>query len=407
MRAGKLARLLPMVVAALTVPACGGRDAARVEVREDVAVAGRRVSVRLLLLPDHVSQAPRYLSAVRLTLGDYDRRFGPSRRQTLTVIEGQEERDGQDGVVVRLPLIAPALAMEPETEITKAVGLQLWRDRLSCSSSANSFIEGLNRYTAMTTVALQFRVQQTPPAFAYAHPRFFGQFIPWVPRVALQTATVGNGLDEYRANPSDGVARTALAMGTLERWVGAPTWDAVLADFGARAWPSCPGPDDLARAADEVSGLDLSWFFQQVFRSSAVFDYGVDRFVSEPVPAGGAFRTTLVAARFGEAEFTGSSAPRSGGFESGRGIEILVRFADGTVQRETWDGRDRRKTFEYDSQSSAETVEIDPRRVLLLDVNRTNNTMSRSAAGTGRAATKWAGRWMVWFEELLLTYTSL
>ena len=53
------------------------------------------------------------------------------------------------------------------------------------------------------------------------------------------------------------------------------------------------------------------------------------------------------------------------------------------------------------------TIEIDPRRVLLLDVNRTNNTMARSAAGTGRAATKWAGRWMVWFEELLLTYTSL
>jgi hypothetical protein len=41
--------------------------------------------------------------------------------------------------------------------------------------------------------------------------------------------------------------------------------------------------------------------------------------------------------------------------------------------------------------------------VLLLDVNRTNNSASLSPAGP-RAARKWSLVWLVWLQDQLLTY---
>jgi hypothetical protein len=49
------------------------------------------------------------------------------------------------------------------------------------------------------------------------------------------------------------------------------------------------------------------------------------------------------------------------------------------------------------------SAEVDPGRVLLLDVNYTNN--SRTLAPRGReAATKWSLKWMVWLQDLLLSW---
>jgi hypothetical protein len=49
------------------------------------------------------------------------------------------------------------------------------------------------------------------------------------------------------------------------------------------------------------------------------------------------------------------------------------------------------------------SAEVDPDRVLLLDLNVTNN--SRTLAPRHReAATKWAAIWLVWLQDLLMTY---
>jgi hypothetical protein len=46
---------------------------------------------------------------------------------------------------------------------------------------------------------------------------------------------------------------------------------------------------------------------------------------------------------------------------------------------------------------------VDPDRVLLLDVDTTNNSRTLSPAA-GRAATKWAAKWIVWLQDVLATY---
>jgi hypothetical protein len=46
---------------------------------------------------------------------------------------------------------------------------------------------------------------------------------------------------------------------------------------------------------------------------------------------------------------------------------------------------------------------VDPERVLLLDVNYTNNSATLSPRA-GRAATKWSLAWLIWLQDHLLTY---
>jgi hypothetical protein len=57
----------------------------------------------------------------------------------------------------------------------------------------------------------------------------------------------------------------------------------------------------------------------------------------------------------------------------------------------------------YERAEQAITTEVDPRRVLLLDVNYTNNSRALEPR-SGEASLKWALKWMVWMQDLMLTY---
>ncbi len=57
--------------------------------------------------------------------------------------------------------------------------------------------------------------------------------------------------------------------------LGWPTVQKILATYFARGAFRHPTPDEFFAIASEVSGQDLTWFFDAVHRSSATFDYGV------------------------------------------------------------------------------------------------------------------------------------
>ncbi len=139
-----------------------------------------------------------------------------------------------------------------------------------------------------------------------------------------------------------------------------------------------------------MSGRDLTWFFDQVYRSSNTFDYGVDLFRSERIDGGpnDRYRTVVVARRYGEGEFP---------------VDIRVKFANAEELRWRWDGRDRWKAFEVVKPVRAVSAEVDPERVLLLDVNYTNNSATIAPQGPA-AARKWSLGWLVWLQDHLLTY---
>jgi hypothetical protein len=100
------------------------------------------------------------------------------------------------------------------------------------------------------------------------------------------------------------------------------------------------------------------------------------------------YRTTVVVRRFGEAIFP---------------VDVVTTFRDGQRVTERWDGRDRRAIYTYDRPSEGLKVEVDPERVLLLDVNYTNNSATTEPRAA-EASLKWSLKWLVWLQDLMLTY---
>jgi hypothetical protein len=120
-----------------------------------------------------------------------------------------------------------------------------------------------------------------------------------------------------------------------------------------------------------------------------VFDYGVQSLTTER--DGDQYRTSVVVRRYGEALFP---------------VDVVVTFRDGERVTEHWDGQDRWKLYTYDRPGPARTAQVDPARVLLVDVDYTNNSRTLEPKGAA-AATKWSSAWMIWLQDCLLSWASL
>jgi hypothetical protein len=365
------------------------------------------VEMRLLLQPEHASQAERHFNATRTTLKHYGEWFGPYPYGHITIIDPAYQ-SGAGGMeyptlfTAGTRWLAPAGVTTPEGVTVHEAGHQFWYGMVANNEFEDAWMdEGFNTYSTARALAEDY----TPNFLAL---RYFGGFVPHVVReIALSRETEGNRLAGYRHDaesdvpstpsfryfPSTGGSitynKTALWLNTLERWLGWPTMQRIMSEHFARSRFKHPAPDDFFKVANELAGRDLNGFFQQVYRSSDVFDYGVQQLQSER--EGDHFRTIVVVRRYGEAIFP---------------VNVDVAFKSGERITEQWDGQDRWKAYAYERPTEALSAQVDPNRVLLLDVNYTNNSATLEPRG-GAAATKWSLAWMVWLQECLLAWAAL
>src|SRR4029453_3637357 len=97
-------------------------------------------------------------------------------------------------------------------------------------------------------------------------------------------------------------AKPALWLHTLERALGWTVVRQILSTFYERWRFGHPRPGDFFRVANEVSGRDLGPFFDQVYRGSVVFDYGVEN-VTSTATENETFLNEVVVRRYGDGIF--------------------------------------------------------------------------------------------------------
>jgi len=365
------------------------------------------VDMRLLLQPEHDGQADRHFDATRATLKYYGEWYGPYPYGHITIVDPAWQ-SGAGGMeyptlfTAGTRWLAPARVTTPESVTVHEAGHQFWYGVVGNNEFEHAWLdEGFNTFSTARAVSQVFDPN-------YLAVRYFGGFVPWVFRdIRISRETDGNRLTGYRRDaesdaqstlswryfPATGGSitynKTALWLNTMERWLGWPTLQRIMSTF-FNAWAfKHPKPDDFFRTASGVAGSDLTWFFDQAQRSSNVFDYGIQDLKSER--DGDRVRTTVVVRRYGEAVFP---------------VEVLVTFENGDRVTERWDGRERWTMYVYERPSQALHAQVDPNRVLLLDVSPTNNSRTLRPQGR-RAATKWSAKWLVWLEDYLLTWAAL
>jgi aminopeptidase N len=365
------------------------------------------VEMRLLLQPEHAAQAERHFDATRTTLKYYGEWYGAYPYGHITIVDPAYQ-SGAGGMeyptlfTAGTRWLAPAGVTTPEGVTVHEAGHQFWYGMVGNNEFEDAWMdEGFNTFSTARAIA-----QVYDPNYLTLH--YFGGFVPWVVRdIALSRETEGNRLAGYRRDaksdaqetpsyryfPSTGgnitYNKTALWLNTLERLLGWPTLQRVMSAHFA-AWKfKHPSPGDFFTIANDVSGQDLGWFFDQTYRSSNVFDYGVQDVKSTKDED--QYRTTVVARRYGEAIFP---------------VDVLVTFANGERVTERWDGKDRWKLYAYERSVPVVSAQVDPNRVLLLDVNVTNNSKTLEPKNRA-AATKWSMTWMVWLQDCLLSWVAL
>jgi hypothetical protein len=400
---------------------CAAPSPVDVRARVDLA-PNPPVDLRLVLRPEHARDTARYVRAASSAVQVCASLLGGFDAPEVTLADPAWHGPPSDSDAVTLDRVhwwTTVTSMAPELAAARGVSRRCWTSAIDSSGLPPWFVDGLVEFTARGAIVPIFEAESNPPGYAFLEERYFAGFVPRLVRIRLMAETDGGPVAAYRAHavldieprsPSAGdrealAGKTVLALGTLERWVGRPVFDGIVTQFVRASKGHAPRLADFERVASGVSGQQLSWFFDQVFRSSSAFDYGVEELASEPV-TGGAFVTTVIARRYGEALFTGASGTRTGRFDKGRGITLRVTFADGQQRTDWWDGREERRTFRYRSPARAVSATIDPDRVLLLDLDQTNNGRTL-APRQGAAATRWASLYLIWLEHLLLSYASL
>ncbi len=365
------------------------------------------VEMRLLLQPEHAGQAERHFDATRTTLRYYGEWFGAYPYGHITIVDPafQSAAGGMEYPTLFTAgtrWLAPAGVTTPEGVTVHEAGHQFWYGIVGNNEFEDAWMdEGFNTFSTARAIAQAY----SPNVLAL---RYFGGFIPWVFKdVRLSRETDGNRLAGYRRDaksdaqstptyryaPQTGGSisynKTALWLNTMERWLGWPVLQRIMSThFNAWAFKH-PKPRDFFANVNRVTGQDLGWYFDQVHRSSNVFDYGVQHLTS--ARDGDQYRTNVIARRYGEATFP---------------VEVLVTFKNGEYVTEHWEGQDRWKLYTYDRLAPAVSAQVDPNRVLLLDVNYTNNSKTLDPKGPA-AATKWSLTWMVWLQDCLLAWAAL
>jgi len=370
------------------------------------------VTMRLLLQPDHIRQADRHFTATRAALRYYGEWFGAYPYSHITIVDpvtpvNPDVQGGSTGGM-EYPMLftagtrnwAPLNGLQPESVTIHEAGHQFWYGIVATNEFEHAWMdEGFNTYSTARVID-----EGLPKQFV-AVERYFGGFVPWaIADAPWSRAIDGNRLNAYRPVATSDVQstptwqywpgsasaisynKTALWLATLERYLGWATMQRIMATHFTRGAFRHPAPEDFFAIANEVSGQDLTWFFDATVRSSAAFDYAVAQVTNTPV--GDDIESVVVVRRLEDGVFP---------------MTIRRTYADGTTDTAAWDGRARWQAFTARGKSRIVRVEVDPERILMLDLNYTNNSWTATPQGP-LAARRWSLRWIGWLQEVMLTY---
>ncbi len=396
------------------------------------------VDMRLLIQPEHLNQTERHFRATEAALEHYGKWYGAYPYGHITVID-PAWKSGSGGMeyptlfTAGTRLFSPFGGGSPEGVTIHEAGHQFWYGIVGNNEFEHAWLdEGLNTFSTARAVDVEYGPSKLVERYLDPPGTRLGGFLPWMfDDLTGSRAVQGNRVDRavrstvrtadpqstptFRYFPTEAsnlsYGKTAQWLSTLERHLGWQTLRRILATFFERYKFGHPRPEDFFAVADEVTGEDLSWYFDQVHRQSLVFDYAVDSvksFAAAPrgfvegddglVFSGGnhdedgdsepVYRTEVVVRRHGGGIFP---------------VAVLLAFEDGSEARIPWDGEARWKLFTDERPSKLAYAAVDPERVLLLDLDYTNN--SRLRESDDLAAGKWASKWMVWLQDLLMTFT--
>ena len=391
------------------------------------------VNITVLMQPEHLAQSARHVQAAKDGLKWFGLWYGRYPYKTLTVVDPAYGAGGAGGMEYPTFITAGTSTLFnrwpfdrirlPEEVTVHEFGHQFWYAMVANNEFEEAWLdEGINSYSTGKVMDAVFgpassileflglkvgegdtlRMMNSPDA----------KFNRVIARAWDYTPSGAYSFYSYQ--------KPEIVLRTLENIVGEQTMARVMRTFQERWRFKHPGSDDFFAVVNEITGRDFTWYFDQAMRGTDVVDYEIGAAgsvrVAEPrgVMDGANGRETVTEEVAAKRERQAASQ-KAGTYETTvvvrrRGemyvpVDVAFKFAGKPVERLTWDGRERTRTFTFLRPEKLEWVDVDPDRKVLLDVDWLNN--GRRLDSDSRPAVSWAARWMYLVQSLISTLGML
>jgi hypothetical protein len=402
------------------------------------------VRMILLIKPEHKAQTERHFKALRAALKYYGLWFGPYPYETITMVD-PPFRTASGGMeyptlfTAGTGVLRDKKVHSPEGVIIHEFGHGYWYGLVANNEFEEAWLdEGINTYS---TGKVQGKVYGRgmfsaslfgwPLTWFINFPTYYDYELDRVAAIVAAEAdpvTTPSWLFSSRMSYAMNVyMRASTCLNSLERYLGEATMLRVMRTYQTRFRYGHPGTRDFIAVVNEVSGQDMTWFFEQLFFAAHNFDYGVSRLrtqekedlyrgvydedgkkhevtqkeidlmtreKAEKKEEPKTYITEVTVRRFGEATLGGLAM-----------VELRVVFEDGSEERRSWDGLGRWESFRFEKPAKAKYAEVDPGLTWLIDSNISNNSLK--AKGWRGGLVRLTSRLLFWVQNTLCFLCAL
>ncbi|MBN1271037.1 MAG: M1 family metallopeptidase [Candidatus Aminicenantes bacterium] len=388
-----------------------------IEVRKRFTLDEPKVNTEMIFLiqREHEILKDRYISSLSNGITFYSRNYGPYPFETITLVDPPLRAMGAGGMEYPTLFTAGGASFIPEgVRMTEMVtihefGHNFWYGMVASNEFEEPWLdEGFNSYSEVKAMS-----------------EYYGKDTSMVDVLGIKIGDfhsqrmniIGSGrLDpilkkswEFYSGGSYGVnsyAKASFVLLMLENYLGEQVMGRIMKTYFERWSFRHPKTQDFIDVAEEISGLDLDWFFDQFLKSPDKLDYAVTEVTSQEVKMPkGIFDEGEVLT--GEEEVSEKKPQKTYKnrvtiVRKGEWIfpqDILINFEDGEQMRETWEGRERWIRFVYYKPVRLKSACVDPENKVVIDINYLNNSRLREPEKA--PVTKYSLSLMLFFQKLL------
>ena len=375
------------------------------------------VDIRVLMQPDHAGQGIRHVEAAKTAIEHFHDWYGVYPFPNLTVVDPRRGAGGAGGMEYPTLITAgTAYGIPEELRVVELVvihefGHNYWYHLLASNEFEESWMdEGINTYT---------ETQIMNDAYGPVGDEIdcFGIKINDIQSGRLQylavpdfDPTIRKAWEFYNgaSYAVNSYMKPGLLLTTLHNYLGKETMQKIMRTYADRWRFKHPKTQDFIAVANDVSGQNLNWFFDQALYSNDILDYSIDKVTSEKIAADKGFGFTMSTA---DSTLTGKDVDekdtatmyrsevdvrRLGTFKFP--VELEMVFENGEKVRDHWDGQELWKKFKFDKPSRLVSATVDPDHKIVLDVNYTNNSKTLESQTLG--VNKLSVRFLFWVQFL-------
>ena len=354
------------------------------------------VALHIMMQPGHWSQVDRHDDILKQTLTRFEQWYGPYPYKTLTLVD-PEPGSAAEGMEYPTFITGgttwwmPKGIYLPELVVEHEFGHQYWYGMVATNEFEDAWMdEGINSYTEVKV--LDDMLGQNRSVFNFMRAKLSEreqQRLGYIRDPDFDPMTRKGWLFfDYGSYADVTYGKTASVLITLESIIGEDTMRKAMHEYFMKYRFTHPVPEDFLKTVEEVSGKDLRWYFNQAVYGTNVMDYEVMKIDSSP--------TDWWKPNFKEGKKPGETEYESQVVVHRKGdfvmpVDIAVKFDNGDVVREHWDGQDRWIRYTYVKKAKIVSAEVDPDHKNWLDRNFFNN--SKTAEPDSTATRKLSNYW--------------